>query len=442
IGGSADARPDVVLSGPDVVLPSRFDVTGLAAGTVAVATAAAAHLHAVRTGAPSRPVSVNRRAASAAFVSQALLRPAGWTLPPTWDPIAGDYPAADGWVRLHTNYRHHRDAVTSVLGPMSDRAGAAAAVARWSAADLETAVVDAGGAAAAMHTRSAWLGSQPGAATLDEPLLRLDIRPGDSRPLSALTSASTRPFDGVRVLDLTRVIAGPVCTRFLAAYGADVLRIDPRGFEEVPSLVPETTVGKRCAMLDLLTLPDRATFDRLVRDADVLVVGLRPDALSRLDYGMDKLRSLNPALITASLCAYGWGGPWSGRRGFDSLVQMSSGIAAPARDGDAPDPLPAQALDHGTGYLLAAAIGQALAARATDGAVTDIRASLIATANLLLSRPTPVAIADPGWSDADTVPSSTFWGPARRVPTAGSIEGVEARWDIEAGPLGRDRPLW
>lgn len=444
IGGSPDTRPEVVLSGPEVVLPSRFDVTGLAAGTVAAATAAAARLHEARTGGPTRPVSIDRRTASAAFVSQALLRPVGWTLPPTWDPIAGDYAAADGWIRLHTNYRHHRNAVESVLGPVRDHAAAAAAAARWSAADLETAVVAAGGAAAAMHTRASWLASEPGIATLGEPLLRIDIHPGEAGPLPSLASGSARPFDGVRVLDLTRVIAGPVCTRFLAAYGAEVLRIDPRGFAEVPSLVPETTVGKRCAMLDLRTSSDRAVFDELVRDADVLVVGLRPDALSRLGYGLDQLRSLNPALIIGLLCAYGWAGPWSGRRGFDSLVQMSSGIAAPAHDGHAPDPLPAQALDHGTGYLLAAAIGQALAARATDGAAATIRASLIATANLLLAWPTPdaAAVAEPGWSDADTVASSTLWGPARRVPTPGRIDGVEARWDIDAGLLGRDRPQW
>ena len=181
-----------------------------------------------------------------------------------------------------------------------------------------------------------------------------------------------------------------------------------------------------------------------MRTADVLVTGLRPDALSGLGYGSDRLRDLNPTLITAALCAYGWAGPWAGRRGFDSLVQMSSGIAAPAKDGDAPDPLPAQALDHGTGYLLAAAVGRAVTARLTDGTVTDIRASLVATANLLLTRPAPAGLAapDPGWSDADTVDTMTFWGPARRVPTPGRIDGIDAHWDIEAGPLGRHRPEW
>lgn len=446
LGGSPGTAPQVEFSGPETVLGSRFDVTGLAAHTVAAATAAVAHLHAVHTGTAVRPVRIDRRAASAAFVSQSLLRPMGWSLPPTWDPLAGDYPTADGWIRLHTNYHHHRDAVVSVLGPVADRAATAAAVAAWAAQDLETAVIEAGGAAAALHTRAAWLASEPGSATADEPILRISTRPGGALPgaLAMRPGAGARPFVGVRVLDLTRVIAGPVCTRFLAAYGADVLRIDPRGFEEVAALVPETTIGKRCAMLDLRGPADRVVFDDLVRGADVLVTGLRPGALSALGYGSSDLQELNPGLITASLCAYGWSGPWAGRRGFDSLVQMSSGIAAPADERTAPDPLPAQALDHAAGYLLAAAIGHAVAARMTEGTVTDIRGSLIATANLLLRHRSPegTVAAVPAWTDGDTVATQTSWGAARRVPVPGRIEGVDARWVIEAGPLGRDRPEW
>jgi crotonobetainyl-CoA:carnitine CoA-transferase CaiB-like acyl-CoA transferase len=251
----------------------------------------------------------------------------------------------------------------------------------------------------------------------------------------------------VRVLDLTRVIAGPVGTRFLAAYGADVLRVDPPGFAEVPALLPETTAGKRTAAVDLTTAAGRAAFERLVAGADVLVTGLRADALGRLGYDDAALTALNPALITASLNAYGWSGPWRDRRGFDSLVQMSCGIAAAGGSAaDKPVPLPVQALDHATGYLLAAAVGRALTARLTRGVVSRVRASLAGTANLLwsLPRPTDLPALPPAARPEETrlVDTRTAWGPARRVPVPGDISGIAPELRIKAGPLGRHEPAW
>jgi crotonobetainyl-CoA:carnitine CoA-transferase CaiB-like acyl-CoA transferase len=177
------------------------------------------------------------------------------------------------------------------------------------------------------------------------------------------------------VLDLTRVLAGPVATRFLAGYGADVLRIDPPGWNE-PGVIPEVTLGKRCARLDLTQAADRATFETLLAEADVLVHGYRPAALERLGYSEAYRRQRNPSLIDVALDAYGWTGPLAGRRGFDSLVQMSCGIAdhGMRRQGAGkPVPLPVQALDHATGYLIAAAVVRALIARLSDGRVQQAR---------------------------------------------------------------------
>jgi crotonobetainyl-CoA:carnitine CoA-transferase CaiB-like acyl-CoA transferase len=248
-------------------------------------------------------------------------------------------------------------------------------------------------------------------------------------------------------LDLTRVIAGPVCTRFLGAYGADVLRLDPPGFAEVPALLPETTAGKRTATLDLTAPGDRAVFETLVAGADVLVTGLRADALGRLGYDDAALAEINPGLIIASLDAYGWDGPWRNRRGFDSLVQMSCGIAAAgalAAGRDEPVPLPVQALDHATGYLLASAVGRALTRRLTRSAVTRIRASLAGTANLLWSLPAPEGPLPPapGPGDFALENTTTAWGPARHVPLPGRIAGIDPSWRVEPGPLGRHDPAW
>jgi hypothetical protein len=447
LGGDDNLMGAATYGGPAQVLPSVFDVTELAAASVGAATLAAAELWAARRHESIRPIHVERRAACAAFLGEALFTPEGWQRPPVWDPIAGDYRARDGWIRLHTNYRAHRDAVEGVIGPVTDRASAAAVVGSWTAVELQDAVVAAGGCAAVMYDRDRWLASPAGAATAHEPIVRLELRPDVPPRDLAAPPACAAPLSDLRVLDLTRVIAGPVCTRFLAAYGADVLRIDPPGFEEVPALVPDTAAGKRCAALDLRQPADRVTFERLLGQAHVLVTGLRPGALQQLGYDGARLQALAPHLISASLDAYGWSGPWSERRGFDSLVQMSTGIAAAgsaARGEDRPIPLPAQALDHATGYLLAAAVCGALTRLIRTGSCTDIRASLVGTANLLTDYPTPDGLATPppAWSLSDTVSVNTAWGPARRVPIPGSIAGVAPRLAIEGGPLGRHAPMW
>ena len=446
LGGADELTDRVPVPSPEVVLPSVFAVDDLAAAAVAVATLGAAELLAAREESALREVSVSRRQASAAFLAEALFSPEGWERPPVWDPIAGDYPAADGWIRLHTNYSYHRDAVTRVLGEHADRSEVAAAVATWSASDLETAVVEAGGCAAAMHTRQEWLGSPAGAAAAGQPVVgRRGHHVG--RPAKFGLTTGGRPLEGIRVLDLTRVIAGPVCTRFLAAYGAQVLRIDPPGFAEVGALLPVTTAGKRCASLDLRDAGGRQVFEALLGDADVIVTGLRPGGITALGYDAEKLRRLNPDLVTATLDAYGWDGPWAARRGFDSLVQMSTGIADAGRRAagtQQPKPLPAQALDHGTGYLLAAAICRSLTERITTQTSADIRCSLVATAHLLCDYPVSGGLEQHGtrWNASDTAPITTMWGEARHVPVPGRIDGIPAVLDVEAGPLGRHEPSW
>jgi len=449
-GGSPEAAERLTASGPRTVLPSAFDVTGLATASVAAATLAAAEFHAIRNTEPAAAVTVDSRASCAAFAAEVLFAPVGWALPELWDPIAGNYQARDGWIRLHTNYAYHRDVVTRLL-KADDRASVQAAVSQWQAADLEAAVVAAGGCAAAMHDRDRWQASAPGRATAGAAVLV-----GAERPLSGEAAVPARseiparqPYAGVRVLDVTRVMAGPVCTKFLGAYGADVLRLDPPGFAEVPALLPEMTAGKRTAAVDLKVPAGRMAFENLVAGADVLVTGLRSDALGKLGYDEATLTALNPALISASLNAYGWHGPWRDRRGFDSLVQMSCGIAAAggaAAGSDRPVPLPVQALDHATGYLLAAAVGRALAARLTRRVTTSVRASLTATANLLWSLPRPADLGElppmPGPGEFPLVDRETAWGRGRGVPLPGEIAGVAHALRVEAGPLGRHQPEW
>ncbi len=234
-------------------------------------------------------------------------------------------------------------------------------------------------------------------------------------------SRRDRPLAGIRVLDLTRVLAGPVATRFLALLGAEVLRIDPPDWDE-PAVIPEVTPGKRCAHLDLRTAEGHTALTELLRDTDVFVHGYRPGALAGLDFDPATLDGLRPGLIDVALDAYGSTGPWAHRRGFDSLVQMSTGIAAAGMDharADQPVPLPVQALDHATGYLMAAAALTGLHRRRTDATGSRARLSLARTAALLVDRTGPALprepLAEPG---VDPTVETTDVGPRPPRPPA------------------------
>ena len=431
-GAPALAR-EVSFGGGAANLPSRFEVGELAAACVAVATLAVAELWSARTKRAVRAVRVDRRLAGASFRAEKLLKPQGWTPPERYDPLMGDYRGRDGWIRLHTNYPNHREVAMRVLDRPVGKQAVADAVSRWSVVELESAIVEQGGCAAALRTREQWLEHPQGSALAAEPLVAWD----EARSGRKLAGDADAPLAGLRVLDLTRVIAGPVGTRFLAAHGAQVLRIDPPGFAEGISLLCETALGKRRATLDLKTAAGRKVFDGLVRRADLLMHGYRPGALEALGYPERALRALKPDLTTVCHDAYGWSGPWAKRRGFDSLVQNSSGIAHPGSDG-VPTPMPAQALDHGTGHLLAAAACRAL----TDG-VAGARLSLARTATELVRLGVRAQASPAGEDSADLYEKNeTAWGPVLQVRHPAEIDGYRVRWPHRAGPLGSDEPSW
>ncbi len=423
----------------DGVLPSWFAVSDFAAATVGAAGLALAR-YAADDGAPAS-VTVDRRLASLWFGM--TLHPDGWEMPPVWDAVAGDYRAKDHWIRLHTNADHHRAVALKVLGAAEGRAAVEAAVSTWEADALEAAVVEAGGCAATMRDLAAWVDHPQGNSVTREPLVAW-MPHGATNPRTDTIDAA-RPLAGLRVLDLTRVLAGPVATRFLAAYGADILRIDPLNYDEA-NVAPEVTLGKCCAELNLRDPADRAVFEGLLSSADVLVHGYRAGALPGLGYGPEARRALNPALVDVSHNAFGWTGPWSDRRGFDSLVQMSCGIAqrGMAKSGaDKPVPLPVQALDHGTGYLIAASVLWALKAR-REGRLISARLSLARTACLLTGQETTPTSKPIEERAADIAPEieDTSWGPAHRTQFPMAVGGIPARWNYPASALGSSPAEW
>jgi hypothetical protein len=442
----ASALDDIAIVGAGE-LPSAFGVTDFAAASLGAAAASLRHLAAETSGAPP-DLQIDRRLGSLWF--RQSLSPIGWDMPPAWDPIAGDYATADGWIRLHTNAPHHRRAALDVLRCAADRPAVAAAVKAWSAQELETAVVGRGGCAAMMRSSAAWRSHPQGLAVAAEPLIAwdADATPAAAPAPGAWAPRRDRPLAGLRVLDLTRVVAGPVATRYLAGYGAEVLRIDPPGWDE-EAILPESTLGKACARLDLRRDPDRALFERLLAQADILVHGLRPGALDALGYPGPTRARLRPGLIEITLDAYGWTGPWRDRRGFDSLVQMSAGIACHGmawQGASRPVPLPVQALDHATGYLMAAAALRALAWRAAGAGPRIARLSLARTACFLLDAasgaPPAAAPVEPVPGDFAEAIEATAWGPARRLRNAARVSGIPQHWDLPAGRLGTRGAHW
>ena len=465
LGGDPRCLERLTVTGPAHVLPSVFPVTAVAAGTIGAATLAAAELWRARGG-PTAPVAVDTRHAALACRSERFVQTFDHDLGAAWDPVAGVYAAADGWVRLHTNFRRHRAAALKVLGlPTAGPASAALgrdevapAVARWKAVGLEEAIYRDGGCAAVLRSAEQWRATPQARQLAARPRVALTPLGGEDGEIhrgpgkvGAGAGPRERPLSGLRVIDLTRVIAGPVAGRFLAAYGAEVLRVDGPDAEDSAALIADTTVGKRSAVLDLQDSGERSRFERLVAGADVVLCGYRPGALEALGYEPEALAKRRPGLVVGELSAYGGVGPWGQRRGFDSLVQMVSGIADEGRRAagvDRPRALPAQLLDHATGYLLAAGVLTGLARRRSAGRGGGwlVQASLARTAGWLEGLPRAGAFeVDDGARELPTELSVELDGPlghSRHVACPGLIVGAAPTWSTGPVPLGHDDPTW
>ena len=432
--------------GDDPQLPGRFRVGAAAAASIGATTLAAGELLRARGGDPGR-VTIDARHAAIAFRSEQYLAVDGEPSGAEWAPLSGNYQAVDGWVRLHCNYPRHATAAATALGVPEDRDAITAAVARRTAQQVEEAVLAAGGAAAAMRSPTDWHSHPAGRAARLIPLVDLE-RIGDTSGPRELPNAD-RPLAGIRVLDLTHVIAGPCCGRVLAAHGADVLHIGAAHLPVIRPLVIDHGFGKRSAHVDLRTDEGRKTLRELIAEADVLIQSFRPGTLAARGFGPADLAAIKPGIIALSLSAWGHAGPWRDRRGFDSLVQMASGIAddgARVIGVDEPRPLPAQALDHGTGWLGAFGIITALRRALVEGGSWQVRVSLAGTASWLddlgrLSTPEAANPAPAGLEDLFTETESQF-GRIKHVKVPGDLPGAPPHWTHGPHQPGSDPAAW
>lgn len=449
LGGEAEALAAVTLTGSEPALPSSFAVGTAAQASIAAAALAAREIGRMRGG-PVQQVSVDMRHAAVEFRSERYLRVNGEPAPELWDKIAGAYRTNDGWVRLHTNFAHHRDGVLRLLGCAYEREAVAAGLARWKAEDFETAAAERGLVVTALRSFEQWDAHPQGQAVAMLPVLEIErIGDADALPWPALPEGA-RPLHGLKVLDLTRIIAGPVCGRALAAHGADVMLITSPRLPSIAPLVIDTGRGKRSTQLDLTRAEEREMLAALVREADVFVQGYRPGGLAALGFSPQDLARLRPGIVCASLSAYGRVGPWAMRRGFDSLVQTASGFnvaEAQAAGVAEPKPLPAQALDHGAGYLLALGVQLALLRRAAQGGSWHVHVSLAQTGRWLRGLGCLLqgsAAPDPAFADVQDLMESSDSGFGRllAVRHAGRLSATPPGWDRPSMPLGSHPTCW
>ena len=378
------ALPYAVLTGSDPVFPSSFAVGTAAQASIAAAALAACELGHLR-GQSRQQVTVD--------MAPAALECTGWfsldgKVPPLWDKFSGLYACADGWVRIHTNFVHHRDGALRLMGLAPDtatRADAEQAMQVWRVAEFEQAAADAGLVVAALRSFDDWDAHPQGQAVAALPLMTFE-RIGDAPPVALPPlGAGDRPLTGLRVLDLTRILAGPVCGRALAAYGADVMLLNAPHLPNIESIA-DTSRGKLSAHVDLRTVAGKATLTRLVSQSHVVVQGYRPGALASLGFGPQEVARQKPGIVYVSLSDYGHTGPWQARRGFDSLVQTAMGFndaEATAAGSATPKPLPMQILDYATGHLMAFAASAALHRQAIGGGSWHVRLSLAQTGQWL-----------------------------------------------------------
>jgi crotonobetainyl-CoA:carnitine CoA-transferase CaiB-like acyl-CoA transferase len=440
------ALEHVVFTGNEPVLPSSFAIGTAAQASLAAAALAAAEVGFSRNGLRQQ-VAVDMRHAALECAAHFAI---DGNSPELWDKLAGLYGCSDGWLRLHTNFAHHRDGVLRLLGlPIgleTERSAVTAALAHWRALDFEQAAVEAGLVVAALRSFDMWDRHPQRAAVAVQPLVAIE-RIGDAAPLAwPALPLDARPLAGLRVIELTRILAGPVGGRTLAAYGADVMLINAPHLPNIDAIA-DTSRGKLSALVDLREPAGRDAMRALVRDTHVFVEGYRPGGIEALGFGPATLAALRPGIVSVSLSAYGNEGPWAGRRGFDSLVQSATGFnvaEAEAAGADTPKALPVQLLDMATGFFIAFGAAAALLRQQREGGSWQVRVSLARTAQWLrdLGRVEGGFGAAPPEYLGLMETGTSGYGELTAMRHAAVFSRTPARWSRPSMPPGAHPLVW
>jgi crotonobetainyl-CoA:carnitine CoA-transferase CaiB-like acyl-CoA transferase len=446
VGLPAALADRVELVGDVETYATPFPVVECAASVLGSIGAAASLLWEERTG-EVQPVTVARAHAGASLVGFQLQRLEGGELPPAPTsrerPLVKLYRCRDGrWVHLQGQFAHLGARTCAVLGCAVDSGVDVVAerVACWDAPALEDALAEAGTCGAMARTAVEWAGHAQAAAIA--PLGRVSIEKiGESAPEAH--RGARRPLEGVRVLDLSRLLAGPINARTLAEHGAEVLLVNSAGLDNIPLFVMDTSHGKRSACLELNDPGDAAVLRQLVAGADVFTQGYRAGSLARRGFGPEEMAELRPGIIVVSINCYGDAGPWRQRPGWEQMAQTTSGMVIGQGGPDHPELVPAAACDYTTGYLAALGTMAALWRRAHEGGSYHVRASLCQTARWFTEAPAvtgePTGLGDltPYLTTSDTPYGRLrHLGPVARLPT------TPGRWEVPTSPIGTHAPAW
>lgn len=466
-GLPGDALQRLTLTGQDPVLPSSFAVGAAAQASIAAAALAATQVG-LQRGMAAHTVSVGMQHAALECLTHYAI---DGRVPDIWDKYSGTYRAQDGWVRIHANFGHHRDGALALLGLRAgdgtSKTDVEHALQAWRAEDFEHATAERGLVVAALRTHSQWLAHAQAQAVARRPLFAIEDIAAcalfhwsggqlDSRnkrltaPVQRVGTKQALPLQGLRVLDLTRILAGPICGRALAAYGADVLLVNSPYLPNIEAIA-DTSRGKRSAHVDLHTEQGKAVLRQLIADADIFVQGYRPGALQALGFGPEEVAAINPHIVYVSLSAYGVQGPWSQHRGFDSLVQTATGFNADESaaagldlDTDAPRALPMQILDHATGYLMAFAALTALLRQREQGGARHVQLSLARTGLWLrsLGRVDKGFITPKPSLEPYLYTQASGFGQLTGLTHSACLSGVQLKWALASMPPGTHAPQW
>jgi crotonobetainyl-CoA:carnitine CoA-transferase CaiB-like acyl-CoA transferase len=462
------ARPDngvADITGADPVFSTRFKVAETGAGVLAAIGVAVSDLWEMKTG-RRQATGIDVRHAGAAINSFAYLQNGHGD--GTYETVP-DSPAAqvgyqisqpfatrdDRWFQPHFGIAHLKDRMLGVLKCEATPESIAAAIRKWDAQTLEDAIAEANACGGMVRDNAEWLAHPHGKALAAQPVVEIE-KIGDSAPEPLPTDGP--PLAGLRVLDLTRILAGPVAARTFAEHGADVLMVAAKGMPQIKKFVIDLSHGKRSCYLNLNEAMEAAQLRQLVRSGDVFSQGYRPGVLAARGFGPAELAALRPGLIYTSINCYGQHGPLQDRAGWEQVAQAMVGISYEnghqnghqirhGNGGDKPALLPVPACDYITGYLGAYGTLLALARRAVEGGSYHVKVSLCQTGMFLYRQGrVDYGANDIGLSEAEALPlqmtAESVYGPIRHLAPVIKFSETRPQWSNPPPALGGDAPAW